>query len=154
MRIIFTTRLLAFHDDCKKQKYGLSAFSSSCTNLYDFFGLYLLLYRLNKLFYCVTLVFSFRFKYLILILRRSVLVFSAFPSNFHFLQSLYVQCNRIQPCVSLFLFFYSFALCVFVQRFLPHFYPILLYIQCPSLSAISHILSRIYYAKNRITMPQ
>ena len=37
-----------------------------------------------------------------------------------------------------------------MRFFLPYFYPILLNIRRPSLSAISHILSRIYYAKNRI----
>ena len=141
----------------KEAKIWLKCFLQFLHDLIcDFFALYLSQYRLNKLFlHNLLLWFSF---YVQISYSNSsspffsLVLFYRFPSNFHFLQSLYLQYNCIQPCDSLSGFILSHY--YFMQLFLPHFYPNLLYIQRPSLSAISHILSRIYYAKNRITMPQ
>ena len=121
----------------------------------DFFALYLSQYRLNKLFlHNLFLWFSFyvRISYSNSSSPLASLVYSTvlLPTFISFKAYTY---NTIVFSLVILSSFYSFAL-LFHATFPSSLLPKFTITRRPSLSAISHILSRIYYAKNRITMPQ
>ena len=127
----------------KEAKIWLKCFLQFLHDLIcDFFALYLSQYRLNKLFlHNLLLWFSF---YVQISYSNSSSPFSSLvyftvflPTFISFKAYTYNTIVFSLVILSLVLFFRTMY--YFMQLFLPHFYPNLLYIQRPSLSAISHI---------------
>lgn len=142
----------------KEAKIWLKCFLQFLHDLIcDFFALYLSQYRLNKLFlHNLLLWFSF---YVQISYSNSsspffsLVLFYRFPSNFHFLQSLYLQYNCIQPCDSLFiLFFRTIISCNFsFLTFTQIYYNTTSFFECYFSYLVKDILcqKQIYYATIR-----